>query len=106
MIFQFQTGDVTFFDEDREYFEKRLLSVKKFLGDWAGDEDTVNVTIKINKNKHSSGDRFEAKCSMDCPHLGVVHADEEGENIKMLADLLHDNLKTQIKRSRDKALGK
>ena len=106
MIFQFQTGDVTFFDEDKAYFEKRFEPLKKYTGSVANKEttDTITAIIKLQKTKHASGDRFEAVGSITCKNLGTLRAEVDADNIKKLADLLHDNLKTQIRRSREKAM--
>ena len=102
MIFQFQTGSVTFFEEDQAYFEKRYLTLKKKLGSGIGDEDTVKVDISVQKNKHSSGDIFEASTNLVCPHNGHFHAEVSAPNIKECADKLVDKLQAQIKKFHDK----
>jgi ribosome-associated translation inhibitor RaiA len=106
MIFQFQPGDVTFFDEDKAYFEKRFEPLKKYMGSVAEKDTTSTITanIKLKKTKHTSGDRFEAVGSITCKNLGTLRAEVDADNIKKLADLLHDNLKTQIRRSREKSM--
>ena len=106
MLFQFQTGDVTFFDEDKTYFEKRFEPLKKYTGSVTDKEntDTMTAHVKLEKTKHSSGDRFRAIGTITCKNLGIIRAEVEADNIKKLADLLHDNLKTQIRRSREKIL--
>jgi ribosome-associated translation inhibitor RaiA len=108
MIFQFQTGDVTFFNDDRAYFEKRFTPLKKYMGDVSNKEvtDTITTEIKLQKLKQHSGDRFQAIASITCKNLGTLRAEVDADTIKKLADLLHDNLKTQIRRSREKSLGK
>ena len=102
MIFHFQTGDVTFAPEDQEYFEKRFLTLKKYLGWEAGDDDTVDVKIKLEKNKHHTGERFEASSTIIAPHGGKFHAEISAENIKKCADELHDKLKPQITKFHEK----
>ncbi len=106
MIFQFQAGDVTLFDEDKAYFEKRFEPLKKYMGNVTEKEstNTITATIKLRKTKHTSGDRFEATGSITCKNLGTLRAEVDADNIKKLADLLHDNLKTQIRRSREKSI--
>ncbi len=106
MIFQFTTGSVTFFDEDREYYEKRLSTLKKFLGDNLGDEDTVHLDVKLEKNKHASGEKFDAHAHMRTPNHGDFYAEVSEENMKKCADVLEDKLKTQIKKFREKQMGK
>lgn len=108
MIFQFQAGDVTFFDEDREYFEKRLNPLKKYMGSVEDKEhtDTINTEVKLSKTKHHSGDRFQAIASVVCKNFGTLRSEVDADNIKKLADLLHDNLKTQIRKLKDKATSK
>jgi len=96
MIFNFQTGTVTFLEDDQKYFEKRLHNLKKYLGNEAGDDDTVKTNIKIEKNKHKSGDRFEATVNMITPNNGNFYAKVSEDNIKKCADKLHDVLQKQI----------
>lgn len=104
MIFQFQAGDVTLFDEDKEYFEKRLNPLKKYMGSVSDKEhtDTITAEIKFNKTKHHAGDRFEAVGSITCKNWGTLRAEVDADNIRKLADLLHDNLKKQISKAKDK----
>lgn len=102
MIFHFQTGDVTFFEEDQEYFQKRLKPLKKLLGWEAGDEDTVDMQVKLSKNKHHSGDRFEASATTFAANGGKFHADVSADTIKKCADMLQDKLKSQIKKFHEK----
>lgn len=106
MIFHFQTGDVTFVSEDQEYFEKRFLTLKRYLGWESGDEDTVEVNIKLEKNRHHTGERFEASSTIFAPHDGKFHAEVSTENIKKCADELHDKLKPQIVKFHEKHCGK
>ncbi len=95
MILQFQTGDVTFFDEDKEYFQKRFQKLEQLLGFDKGDEDSVEVRIKIEKSKHSSGNRFNATANVTCPR-GSFHAEVTAENIKKCADELKKKLRPQV----------
>ena len=104
MIFQFHTDNVTFFDEDKEYFEKRFLPLKKYVGSMSDDE-SILVEIRISKNKHSSGNKFESSVNMDCPGLGMFHAETISYNMRKGADLLVGVLKAQIKKAHDKKVG-
>lgn len=106
MIFHFQTNDVTFSTEDQEYYEKRFRALNKYLGWEAGDEDTVEINVKLEKNKHHTGERFEATSTIFAPHGGKFHAEINAENIKKCADLLHDKLKPQIVKFHEKHNGK
>jgi len=97
MIFQFQTGDVTFFEEDQAYFEKKFLPLKKLIQSIAKDnKDSIIIEIHLKKNKHSSGKKFEAKCSMLAPYNGKFFANTNCENIKKCADELQEMLRHQI----------
>lgn len=102
MIFQFQTGDVTFFDEDKAYFKEKLGHLEKYLGYEAGDADSVDIRVSMEKNKHSSGNKFEMSCTMYSPHHGKFHAEIESDTIKKAADFLHDKLKAQVTKFHDK----
>ncbi len=98
MIIQFQTRDVTFFDEDRAYFEQKLQDTVKFLGNKAGDEDSVHAHIKIEKDKHHSGEKFHSTAHITSPHGGDFYAEADSENIQALADLLKDSLERQMRK--------
>lgn len=102
MIIQFNTGDVTFFDDDQAYFEKRLEDIKRFLGSEIGDADSVKVKVTLSKNRHHSGERFEAKAHMTSPNGGDFMAEATSENIKALADNIKDILERQARKFHSK----
>jgi len=104
MIIQFKTGDVTFFEDDQAYFEKRLSDVLRFLGNEAGDEDSVTVHVVIEKDRHHSGKRFHAKAHMTSPHGGDFMAEATAESIKALADAIKDILERQARKFHQKHL--
>ncbi len=106
MIIQFNTGDVTFFEDDQAYFEKRLNDVTRFLGNEAGDNDSVRVHVSLGKNRHHSGERFEAKAHMTSPHGGDFMAEASSETILGLADAIKDTLETQARKFHSKHLNK
>jgi ribosome-associated translation inhibitor RaiA len=98
MVYLFQTGDVTFFEEDQAYFESRLGHLQKLLGFDAGDEDSVKIRVSMEKNKHSSGEKFEFSATLTCPRHGNFHSEISAENIRQGADLLHDKLAAQVRK--------
>lgn len=102
MIIQFKTGDVTFFDDNEAYFEKRLQDVIRFLGNEAGDDDSVKVDVSLSKTRHHSGERFEAKAHMTSPHGGNFMAEAHSETIKGLADAIKDILERQARKFHSK----
>ena len=102
MIIQFKTGDVTFFEEDQAYFEKRLNDVVRFLGNEAGDEDSTKVHVALEKDKHHSGERFTAKAHMTSPHGGDFMAEATSQSIKGLADDIKDTLERQARKFHSK----
>jgi len=95
MIFNFKTGNVTFFEEDKEYFIKRLSKIKDLLGWKAGDEDSLEISINIEKGKQLSGDRFSASATLIAPR-GKFYAEVDTDNIRKCADLLQNKLKSQL----------
>jgi ribosomal subunit interface protein len=101
MIFHFKTSDVTFFDEDQQYFESKFFNLKKVLND-NEKGDAVDVRITLEKNKHHTGERFEAQAHITCPHNGKFDAKIEAENIKKCADELYEKLKPQIVKFKEK----
>lgn len=104
MIIQFHKNDVTFFEDDQDYFEKRLIGLKKFLGNFAGDKDSVMTVVHLEKDKHKTGQRFHAKAHMAAPHGGNFHAEADSESIRALADKLKDLLEIQVKKFHDKRM--
>jgi ribosome-associated translation inhibitor RaiA len=102
MLFHFQTGNVTFFEEDQEYFQKRLSVLTKLLGWESGDEDSVDMQVSIHKNKHHSGDRFEASATTFAPNGGKFNAQVSADTIRKCADLLQGKLKSQIRKFHEK----
>lgn len=99
MIFRFNTGDVTFFDDDQAYFENKLSNLKKFLK--KADEqnpDVIDVKVNMKKTRHTSGERFECSVTITCPHHGKFHADVSAENIKKCADEIYEKLRPQVKK--------
>lgn len=102
MIFQFTTKNVTFFEEDQAYYEKRFTPLKKMLGSLAGDEDTVDVKINVEKSKEKSGDKYTAKVHMIAPRGGDFYAEVSTDAIKKCADELKDILKNQIQKFHEK----
>jgi len=106
MIFQFQTNGVTFTPEDQEYFEAKLGTIIKFLGSEAGDQDSVRAHVKIEKDKHKSGERFHAKGHVTSPHGGDFIAEVDAENLLALADKLESTLDRQARKFHQRHLQK
>ncbi len=104
MIIQLNTGEVTFFEEDQTYFEKRLNDITRFLGNEAGDDDSIKIDVAISKTKHLSGERFEGKAHMISPHGGDFMAETHSESIKGLADEIKDILERQARKFHSKRL--
>jgi len=102
MIFHFQSGNVTFFPEDQEYFEKRLIDLEKLLGWESGDADTLDLRVNIEKTPHKSGDKFVSSATLTGPKHGKFHAEVSHEDIKGCADALKDKLKIQVVKFHDK----
>lgn len=102
MIFQFNVQNITFFEEDQAYFEKRIRPLKKSLGTLAGDKDSIDVKIHIDKSKAKSGDRFIAKAHITSPHGGDFYSEVSAENIKKCADGLKEKLKIQFQKFHEK----
>ncbi len=101
MIINFQFKDVTFFDEDKAYYEKRIQDLEKIFGWEKGDEDSIEVSVHLEKTKEHSGNRFIASAHIVAPHHGKFHAEVSADNIKKGADLLKDKLKAQIQKFHD-----
>lgn len=102
MLIQFQTQNVTFFDEDKEYFIKRFKPLEKLLGNEKGDDDSVELRVHLEKGKSHSGDRFLAKLNGVSPHHGKFYAEISADTIRKCADLLKDKLKIQFLKFHDK----
>lgn len=104
MIFQFQTGSVDFNSADQDYFESKLGTITKFLGNEAGDIDSVKAHITINKDKHHSGECFHAKGHVTAPHGGDFMAQVDAESLRALADKLESTLDRQARKFHKKHL--
>jgi len=102
MIFNYRTGCVTFFDTDREYFEKRFISLRKLFPADPQNKKNVLVEIKLRKTKQESGNRFEASCTIESPTYGILRGTTTAENIKKCADVLKSILKKQILKAHKK----
>ncbi len=99
MIFHFQTNSITFSEDDEAYFRQKFEHLATFLGSEAGeDEDSIDTRIKLDKNRHHTGERFEASSTIISPHHGKFHAEVNAENIKKCADELYEKLSTQMKK--------
>ncbi len=96
MIFHFQTGDVTFTEEDKDYFLKRFAKIEQLLGFDAGDSDSVEIWITLGKSKHHSGGRFNSSAGVTSPHGGKFHAEVVEDTFQKCADELKLKLRAQI----------
>ena len=97
MLCHFHTGNVTFFNEDENYFRKRLEGLQRFMSRGRENSDSVNLHVHIEKNRHHSGKRFKSKATIFYPGK-VLHAEVDTENIKKGADLLNSKLKHQLEK--------
>ncbi len=98
MLFQFRSGNVTFFPEDQEYFEKRLSTLKKYLGSYNHEDESVDVHVSIEKNRHQTGDRFDCSITLHCPRSGKFYTEVSEQNIKKCADTAEAKLRAQIEK--------
>ena len=109
MIFHFRTNNVTFFEEDQDYFETKLSALVKSVSytHLRAHETSLHLVCRLllEKNKHESGERFEAHGTISCAHHGKFHAEVSAENILKCADLLEDKLGVQMKKFHDKHKG-
>jgi len=96
MIFHFETHGVTFTEEDKDYFLKRFAKLEQLLGFDAGDSDSVEVRISLEKSKHHSGGRFCAEAGVTSPHGGKFHAEVMEDTFQKCADELKLKLRAQI----------
>ena len=102
MIFNFETENVNFFEEDKNYFEQKILRLKKFFGSDAGDRDTIDTKVRLLKNKHRAGEKFECAVTIFSPRHGKFVAEISAENIRKCADEIYEKLKKQIKNFHEK----
>ncbi len=103
MIFHFKTSDVTFFKEDQSYFEEKISNLKKFFRKKDSENpDVIDVHVKIKKNKHHTGERFECNTTIFCPTHGKFHAEVTEDNIKKCADKIYEKLTVQTKKFQNK----
>ncbi len=104
MIYHYNVGGFEFDDSTQAYFEKRLGRLNKFMRKYgqSENEDTVEIKIAVDKNRHHSGEVYESRATIFYPDHGRFHAQVSGRNVTQCADLLQDKLKAQLAKFRSK----
>ena len=77
-----------------DYIEKRLQAVRKILA------DILRVEVEIDLDKKG---KFRAEVMIKAPHK-LYRAEEITESVEGSIDLVVEQLKVQIRRSKDKAV--
>ena len=82
----------------REYVEKRLAKLEKFFDNTA--DSTAHVNLKVYSDKTA-----KVEVTIPLPYL-VLRAEETSPDMYASIDLVADKLARQVKKFKDKNLGK
>ncbi len=99
MQINIRTKGVTLSAECQEYVEKKLLTLEKYYKE--GDTDTCQAHIVVEKNTEKDGANVAVEVRIAIGKK-VFLATEKGSTIEESIDLIHDKLKIQLQRNREK----
>jgi ribosomal subunit interface protein len=102
MNLNLKTTNISLSQENRDYFEKKLMMLDKLV-DFSRDNVFVYAELAKTSNHHRSGDIFRAEVNMQ---LGgrKIYAAAEKENLYAAIDEVKDQLEQEIKTSKDKRI--
>ncbi len=103
MKIAFHTGNVRLHDAVRAHYQGAISHLQTLLGRLHGDDDTTEVLIRMNKNKHHSGERFEVSAHLKSKKLDA-HASTKEQNLDKGAHNLYEKLKRQVIKHHSKAM--
>jgi ribosomal subunit interface protein len=99
MIFNIRTKDITLSSEQHEYVQKKLLSLEKYCKATEGDNCVMDGSIEKNTGKDGNTIFMEIRISLG---KKTFMASEKCSTIEEGIDLIHDKLKTQLQRYKEK----
>lgn len=89
-------------DAIRDYAEKRVESLGKFLSD-GGDNVQVQIEVGKTSNHHKSGDIFRAEINLSLAgNATQFRAEAETADLYAAIDMARDELEVELKRYKGK----
>lgn len=89
-------------DAIRDYAEKRVESLRKFLSD-GGDNVQVQIEVGKTTNHHKSGDIFRAEINLSLAgNATQFRAEAETADLYAAIDMARDELEVELKRYKGK----
>ena len=104
MTLNIKATNITLTPALREYVEKKIGSLDRFLARWER-EGAIEVWIEVGRTTrhHVKGDIFRAEVTVRMPGRKVLRADDEGVDVRAAIDKVRDILKTEIQKYKETA---
>lgn len=99
MIFNIRTKGTTLTNEQHEYVQKKLVSLEKYYKATEGDNCVIDGSIEKNTGKDGNTIFMEIRISVG---KKIFMASEKCSTVEEGTDLIHDKLKTQLQRFKEK----
>ncbi len=99
MIIQIRAKGVHIGDDSKDYIEKKLETLKKYYSTIDTDQSQTTITISANTEKSGAAINVEVRIVAG---KKTFMAEEKATTIEEGVDLVHDKLKTQLQRYKEK----
>lgn len=99
MIVSIRTKGITLSEHQQEYVEKKLTNLEKYCKETDGDNCNTDVSLEKNTAKDGTEIFIDVRISLG---KKMFIAKEKCLTIEEGIDLVHDKLKTQLQRYKDK----
>ncbi|MBI4836193.1 MAG: ribosome-associated translation inhibitor RaiA [Candidatus Abawacabacteria bacterium] len=99
MIFNIRCKGITLQDKSHDYIEKKLTALKRYYQQNDVDSYQTNVSIEQNTAKDGAEVYVEVRIAVG---KKVFIAEEKASTVEEGIDLIHDKLKTQLQRYKEK----
>jgi putative sigma-54 modulation protein len=99
MTIQIRAKGVHLSDTTKDYVEEKLETLKKYYG--SIDTDAAQTTVEISANTEKSGASVNVEVRISVSKKTFI-AEEKASTVEEGIDLVHDKLKTQLQRYKEK----
>lgn len=99
MTIQIRAKGVHIGDDSKDYVEKKLEALKKYYSSIDTDQAQTTITISANTEKSGATINIEVRIAVG---KKTFMAEEKSTTIEEGVDLVHDKLKTQLQRYKEK----
>lgn len=97
MIFNIRSKGIELGSKTQEYIEKKLVNLEKYFSD--ADSTKVDVNIENSSGKDGTNFAIEVRISIG---KNMFIGEENSSTIEEGVDIVHDKLKNQLQRYKDK----